>query len=472
MKTLLQSKLILLLAVVTLSAAIKAQCSANFIYTNNGGGNITFTSTSVGTTSNTYYYWSFGDNTNFGVLNNIFATHQYSANATYSVTLSIVDSLGGCFSSTTQIVTVNNAPCLGNAGFSWNQFGNGTIYFTNTSNVPNGSAASWAFGDGGASNQYNPVHTYTLSGSYNVTLTVITPSGSCTYTTAQTISVTAWTCSLNASFTFTNGPNGLVNFSSTSTGTTMNTSYLWYFGDGNYASGPNVSHTYTNNGVYSAILMLQDSLPNYCSDSMAQTITVSNYTTCNASVSFAMMKDTTQIPAIVWDAFPNYPGNIVAATWFWGDGSSTNALYPSHTYSAAGFYNICVSITVSCGGTASVCTNYNIYKMANAEQNAMAVVNVKSAPTGIKKHVAEIPEMKLFPNPNNGEFEISVANIATVAEIIIYDVIGKAVYRDIAHATNYTISKKINAGELNNGTYFVQIKSESGVAYSKIIISR
>src|SRR5439155_1463313 len=54
-----------------------------------------------------------------------------------------------------------------------------TCSFTRTSSDPDGSIVSysWTFGDGGTSNEQNPTHVYTATGSYTVTLTVMDNQG-------------------------------------------------------------------------------------------------------------------------------------------------------------------------------------------------------------------------------------------------------------------------------------------------------
>ncbi len=51
------------------------------------------------------------------------------------------------------------------------------VTFTDLSTVPNATAWSWDFGDGAASAQRNPVHTYTDDGLYTVRLSVTGPAG-------------------------------------------------------------------------------------------------------------------------------------------------------------------------------------------------------------------------------------------------------------------------------------------------------
>ncbi|HOE05174.1 MAG TPA: PKD domain-containing protein [Bacteroidales bacterium] len=54
---------------------------------------------------------------------------------------------------------------------------NTPVQFTNTSSLDDPISYNWDFGDGGTSNQQNPVHAYTTSGVYDVSLTVATPIG-------------------------------------------------------------------------------------------------------------------------------------------------------------------------------------------------------------------------------------------------------------------------------------------------------
>jgi hypothetical protein len=272
-----------------------------------------------------------------------------------------------------------------------------------------------------------------------------------------------------ASFTYANVGNGTVSFTSTSVGTTSSTEYAWSFGDGATFQATNnilASHTYTANGNYTVNLYIQDSTIN-CGSGSSLALVVSN--ACTAAASFSMQKDTTAMPAIVWNAMPNYPGNISAANWSWGDGSNTNGLYPSHTYSAAGTYDICLTITVSCGATATICANPSIFKMANAEQNAMAVLNVISNPSGIKQISKEKGGLSLFPNPNNGEFEIRLTGEAVHTNICIYSALGTKVFQTTTDKSTLALDLK----SLAEGAYFVKVEPAQGkTSYSKFIISR
>jgi len=472
-----QKLTIAILLIISVNS-FRAQCAANFAYTNTGGGVVNFTSTSVGTNSNTQYFWNFGYGGNFWALGIGTASCSFPFNGVFTVTLSIQDSLSPppfCTSSVAITLTVNNAPCTGSASFSSNLNPGGLVNFNNFSNNL-GPAASynWGFGDGGTSNLYSPSHTYSASGVYNVTLTATDQFSICSYSTAQSITVSVGSCSLTAAYSYSIGPGGNVSFSSTSTGTSVNTNYYWTFGDGSAGSGSSTAHTYTSNGTYNVFLNIADSIPFLCTDTLTQVVNLT--APCFANVNFLMQKDTTALPAIVWNAFPNYPLNITAANWSWGDGSNTLALFPSHTYSAAGFYNICVTITVSCGSSTTACSNTGIFKMAASnENNAIAKVNViNPLPAGIKNNLLNDATVKIFPNPNNGEFEIILSGTQNekISGIKVYNLLGQEVYSILEPTSANESNRKVMLNELSNGSYFVTVVSESGTYKSKIIINR
>lgn len=65
-----------------------------------------------------------------------------------------------------------------------------TVQFTDQSTAEGITAWSWSFGDGGASTQQNPSHTYSTAGSFDVTLAVTNAKGTETLTKTAFINVT------------------------------------------------------------------------------------------------------------------------------------------------------------------------------------------------------------------------------------------------------------------------------------------
>jgi hypothetical protein len=184
---------------------------------------------------------------------------------------------------------------------------------------------------------------------------------------------------------------------STSTGTNGNTRHVWSFGDGNN-SGPQMyagaTHTYVVPGAYSVKLKIFDVNAPACADSAVSSVTV---TGCAANASFSLVQG--NAPQL-WHAIPAWPNNVSAASWSWGDGSTTNTLYTSHQYSASGTYTICLSVTVSCGASNSFCTSQYIFRSANpSAQDMISVTVLPPGSVGIAEPGGPAKNLELFPNP-------------------------------------------------------------------------
>lgn len=101
------------------------------------------------------------------------------------------------------------------------------------------------------------------------------------------------------------------------------------------------------------------------------------------------------------------------------------------------------------------CTNYN--NGLRETQNPIDKPEIKT-------------EINIFPNPNSGIFNLKIQNFNPISTIEIYNTIGEKIYSN-------TISKLQTANYIDlssqpNGIYFLQLKSENGIASQKIIIQK
>ena len=288
---------------------------------------------------------------------------------------------------------------------------------------------------------------------------------------AKTIS--AQSC--NAAFSYTPSGVGSFSFISTSTNTTANTSFYYDFGDNTGGSGPNTSHTYANNGWYVVSLQIVDSL-NSCWDTYSDSVNVTGLVcTANSNFSLAQALDSLGQPIPGnWNVTPAFPYNVTAATWNWGDNTTSNSLYTSHNYANAGNYNICLSVTVSCGASSSSCGTYSISKMANSSQMVhVQVVAPNQTPTGITKQNNQIGTYNISPNPNNGAFNLNLSGLsANKTTIEVYNLLGAVVYKIDEDVVNGNLRKDINLEGTPNGIYFVKVLSGNQVYNKKIVITK
>lgn len=131
-------------------------------------------------------------------------------------------------------------------------------FFANVSPGANVLQYHWDFGDGKTSTEENPIHYYTNTGAYSVTLTVLVVDefGNCCPKQFK-IKVDANVCKpcdaiQTVGIIPTNLGGGTFNFMATGPNS-LGFGYSWDFGDGSTGTGQSVNHTYAP-GTYVVIL--------------------------------------------------------------------------------------------------------------------------------------------------------------------------------------------------------------------------
>ncbi len=321
---------------------------------------VQFTSTSTGTNASTTYQWSFG-NTVTSVLQNPSTT--YSNPGTYTVTLTVSNGPGSTNTKTiTNYITVLPAPQVSYTTNINATCPGSAIQFTNTSvnGVAGAATYLWNFGDGNSDNVPNPLHTFTLPGTYNITFQVTNNAG-CSKTKLDTNRILIYTppsgtFSANAT-QFCNAPQ-TINFTSAITGSGPFT-YAWNFGDNTTGLGATTSHTYTSNGVYTVKLEVTD--VNGCKD------TIINPNFINLSSPQAQFSAPTSACRLAPVTFTNTTNTAITGfVWLFGDGDTAMQYSPTHTYLNAGTYTVrLVAINGACTDTVSHTITINPKPVAN-----------------------------------------------------------------------------------------------------------
>jgi gliding motility-associated-like protein len=202
-----------------------------------------------------FWTWNFDDGTGSNQQNPV---HTFPGNGTYNVSL-IVENIYGCVDTIIQPVVIAPLPV---AAFSVDTVCAGSsVHFTNNSTPP-GTSWSWVFSNGSTSTSSDPSVVLGPPGSYTATL-IVTDSLGCSDTLTQSVTVNPQP---TAGFTVSgNNCQGLpITFNNTSSGGI--TGYFWEFGDGDTTSVVSPTHTYGNNGTYTATLIVTNSFG--CSDTM------------------------------------------------------------------------------------------------------------------------------------------------------------------------------------------------------------
>jgi len=288
------------------------------------GGLMNFTNT---TTNGASYQWTFGNGTTSTSTN---PSNIYNNSGNYNVKL-LSASSNGCRDSVLKTVTVWPRPI---ASFSVNNGCSGdNLSFA--SNSVGAVSHAWTFGDGNSSSVANPAKGYANAGTYSVKLIVTSVNG-CMDTTNSNVTVYP-----RATVSFTN-PAGIcvgqnATFTNTSTLATGNMTYQWSFGDGNSSSVSSPSYTYQTSGNFKVTLTA--STDKGCINTSTANVLVYAKPTANFSANNVCQNGTA--------TFTNLSSGGSTYIWDFGDASSSTLASPTHVYTAAGTYNVKLTVTNS-----------------------------------------------------------------------------------------------------------------------------
>ncbi|MCU7797598.1 MAG: PKD domain-containing protein [Candidatus Thiodiazotropha sp. (ex Myrtea spinifera)] len=152
------------------------------------------------------------------------------------------------------------------------------------------------------------------------------------------------------------------------------TTYAWDFGNGTTSSDANPAHIYTAAGSFTVSLTVTDNDGASHTDTTSATVTNppgGNQTpTANANGPYT---GTTGIAVAFSSAGSSDPdGTIATYAWNFGDGNTSNAANPNHTYAAAGTYNVSLTVTDNGGAIDSDVTTATISDPPNVAPTANA----------------------------------------------------------------------------------------------------
>jgi PKD repeat protein len=319
----------------------------------------------------------------------------------------------------------------------------------------------WKFGDGSTSagSQIDPIHNYSIAGSYNVCLIIRTVRG-CSDTTCITIHVPMQgQVSCSARFNYTP-----VSSSSTVAGNTIKfqsnishagagdsiISRLWQFGDGTSLSGNTIDplHSYTQPDLYTVCLKITTARG--CQSQECKQVVVSQHPNCkpyftsekvapkkirfNSGMSWVPVNDT-----------------IIERKWDFGDGTpilSGNVINPLHEYLHYGIYTVCLKIKTARGCEARLCAPVRVTDSLNTPVNT-----------------APIKIVSLYPNPVMVQMNTVVWSLhnnvnATLAIYDIYGVKKWSLNKVLLQGNNVTVVPTAN---LMAGPYFFRVTTIYGI---------
>ena len=298
---------------------------------------INFTNTSVGN-GVLSYQWDFGDGSGSTLSS---PSHIYTVDGNYTVRL-IVKNSTGCTDTLTRV----NAITLGNANADFSapdKVCQGSPAVIINTSKPLVSGVFWDFGDGTVSTDTTPVKQYASPGNYVIKMVV--NFGTCSDSVSRPIVVLAKPV-INFTADKTNDCKVpfIVNFTQNVIG---GISYLWDFGDNTSSTATDPTHTYNTPGKHDVTLIASNLAG--CSDTLIKhefiQIQLPEVSILNLPVTGCAPFTFTFASTVVATA------PVIGYKWNFGDGSTSPAANPSHTFSQPGSYTISVIITTTGGCT-------------------------------------------------------------------------------------------------------------------------
>ena len=258
-------------------------------------------------------------------------TVVYAAPGSYGASLVASNTAGSSTREQFNVIQVGAGPT---AGFSLQVTGSGLVALTQQS--IGGQTYLWEFGDGSGSSESSPTHQYLQDGSYWVQLVTQNSCGS--DTAGQWIVInTPPTGAITATGASGCAPLSVQYQSSISSNAA---GFIWSFPGGvpSVSIEPNPTVQYAQPGTFTASLEVFNS---------AGTIVVN-------------LEDSIQVGALPVASFASQINGLsVVFTntsqqglfyhWDFGDGGSSQAFQPEHTYTAEGTYSVQLVVTSACG---------------------------------------------------------------------------------------------------------------------------
>ncbi len=196
------------------------------------------------------YYWDFGDGQSSILAN---PQHIYTDTGIYQVMLVALDTIiCNSYDTTYLTVKVLQPPILTASALPIPPDGCAPLNVQLQNNSSPVTNYIWDFGDGGVSNQQDPVHTFTNPGTYSIQLIAIDTS-ICKNHDTTFLQVTTYDHALadfqpKPAYLKIGGTVQMLNLSQ------LSYAWDWDFGDGSYSQLENPDHTYNQAGIYTICL--------------------------------------------------------------------------------------------------------------------------------------------------------------------------------------------------------------------------
>ncbi|MES2617498.1 MAG: PKD domain-containing protein [Bacteroidota bacterium] len=319
--------------------------------------------------------------------------------------------------------------------------------FSNTTNLNGESLQSytWDFGDGTTSNAFSPVKNWFTVGPKNVKLKTSLSNG-CSTEITKVLNVGVQP---NVDFEALDGCAGTeVPFTNNTTFVNGEITYTWSFGDGKTTDVPAPIHAYASGVSQVYTVKLRADIAGGCSDSLSKSITIFPLPgTCN----FDADRDYTT-------SLTNYKftptggaSTGINYTWLMGDGNQLSSSQGGVNYSFAGRNKYCITM-IARNQAGCECATTKCINLATDIASAEIMNN----------------NLSVYPNPNNGLFNVTFDAQVSEMTVYVYNTIGELVNT----VTVDSNTANIDLSAMASGVYVVKVVTGNQVATKKITVTK
>lgn len=228
--------------------------------------------------------------------------------------------------------------------------------------------------------------------------------------------------------------------------------FVWDFGDGNQqvgTSGTHTSHVYNTPGTYDVCLIKVDTTVNNCTDTFCSSIKIDMVRACSSSFT------ATDNGGLNY-SFTSTATGVAPFTYLWYFPNNQSTLVnPSYTFASSNYMDVYLYVTDSIG---CVSTFWDTLSINTGVEISRSVFNVD----------------KIYPNPFKEVVNIEFNLITKIqVDIFITDLLGNIINVLNVHEMQMGKNKiRWDAGDLSNGIYFMNIKTDESLQVEKLILNR
>jgi hypothetical protein len=153
-------------------------------------------------------------------------------------------------------------------------------------------------------------------------------------------------------------------------------------------------------------------------------------------------------------------------SWDFGNGMTSNELYPTYFYDSIGTYTVCLTVYYFDGCSASSCVTFTmdangVSGPGGAQMNGFWLNTTGTYPNSVVEMTSSQTSVNMFPNPTSGNVAVKASQLNPSENTIIriYSIDGKEVFANNFGNGAVNNTFQLNVAELSNGYYFLSLQN-------------